>query len=63
MPDFHDFLQTVYRNDPKYTPLERYQQDSTFSCRTLSLIVYGLGAGLQLSKCRHSVFRDSQIDV
>ena len=41
-------------------PLERYRRDTTFSCRTLSLIPYGLKAVLNLPKSGHSVFREDQ---
>ena len=38
------FLQTAGRNDSNDTLLERYRRDTTFSCRTLSPIPYGLRA-------------------
>ena len=61
------FLRNVYkpvcRNDSNDMPLERYRRDTTFSCRTLSLIFYGLRGILDLLKCGHSVFCDIQIDV
>ena len=60
---FTNFLQTAARNDSNDTSLERYRRGATFSCRTLSLILYGLRAVLNLPKCGHSVFRDTQIDV
>ena len=60
---FHKFFQTARRNDPNDTLLERYRRDATFSCRTLSLIPYGLRAVLNLPKHGYSVFRDTQIDV
>ena len=36
--------------------LERYRRDASFSCRTHSLIPYGLRAVLKLAKSGHSVF-------
>ena len=57
---FLKFLQTVCRNDSNDMPLERYRRDTTFSCRTLSLIPYGLRAVLKLAKSGHSVFSQHQ---
>ena len=62
-PFFTKFLQTAGRNDPNSTPLERYRRDAAFSCRTHSLIPYGLRAISMLSKCGNSVFGDTQIDL
>ena len=62
-PFFMKFLQRADRNDSNHTPLERYRRGATFSCRTLSLILYGLRGISNLPKCGHSVFRDTQIDV
>ena len=59
---FHEILQIGCRNDSNDMALERYRRDATFSCRTLSLIPYGLRAVLKLPKCGHSVFRDTKID-
>ena len=60
---FLKFLQTGCRNDSNDMPLEICQRDTNFSYRKLSLIPYGLRAVLNLPKCGHSVFRDTQIDV
>ena len=45
---FLKFLQTGCRNDSNDMPLERYQRDTTFSCRTHSLIPYSLRAVLNI---------------
>ena len=50
-PFFTKFLQTAGRNDSNDTPLERYRRDGTFSCRTHSLILYGLRAVSNLLNC------------
>ena len=41
---FLKFLQTGCRNDSNDMSLDRYRRDVTFSCRTHSLIPYGLRA-------------------
>ena len=55
-PFFEKFLQTAGQNDSNCTLLERYHRDTTFSCRTLPLIPYGLRAILKLRKCGHCFF-------
>lgn len=57
---FTNFLQIACRNDSNYTPSERYRWGAIFSCRTLSLIPYGLRAILILTKCGYSVFSRHQ---
>ena len=57
---FANFFWTAGQNDSNHTPLERYRRDATFSCRTLSLIPYGLRAVSNLPKYRHSVFSRHQ---
>ena len=55
-PFFAKFLQIDCRNDSNDMSLDRYRRDVTFSCRTHSLIPYGLRAVLKLGKSGHSVF-------
>ena len=56
-PFFANFLQNVGRHDPNDTPLEIYRRDTTFSCRTLPLIHYGLRGISNLPKCGHCFSR------